>query len=246
MNTREFNKMNMFTSVNSVFQVGNDGIAKIKTLADAQGRFGEKLVVISGREAQYTTVAAGATAAKKNAVDALVAVAMRIVNALFVLGNNMQNEQLKAEFGLKPSDLFHMRELTLIKICCRIAEMGKQYCAELGAYGIVESDLESLAAAIISFRKAREEQQQRLAEVKSGRRMLYKEMIAADNILRNEIDPLMELIKESDPGFYNQYKAARVIKDLRARGPKSEDAEAALEPSPEKTGEPVPELAKAA
>jgi len=246
MNTREFNKMNMFTSVNSVFQVNDGSIAKISTLGDAQGRFGEKLSVISGREARYTTAAAGATASKNNAAVALAAVAMRIVNALFVFGNNTKNEQIKAECALNQSDFYQIRALTLIRICCRIAEMGKQYCAELGAYGIVESDLESLAAAIISFRKAREEQQQRLAEVKSGRRILYKDIAAADNILKNEIDPLMELLKDSDPGFYNQYRAARVIKDLRARGTKSEDAEEALEPSPSETEGPVPDLAKAA
>ena len=242
MNTREFNKMNMFTSVNSVFQLSNDSIAKIRTLADAQGRFGEKLAVISGREARYTTAAAGATASKNNAVDALVAVSMRIVNALFVFGNNTKNEQIKAECALNQSDFYQIRELTLIRICCRIAEIGKQYIAELGAYGILESDLESLAAAIVSFRKARDEQQQRLAEVKSGRRILYEDIAAADNILKNEIDPLMELVKDSDPGFYNQYRAARVIKDLRARGRNNETVPVAAVPATP----PVPQLAIAA
>ena len=245
MNTREFNKMNMFTAVNSVFQLSNDSIAKIRKLAEARGRFNDKLVVITGHEAQYTTAAAGATASKNSAAAALIDVVLRVANALSVLGNNTGNEQMKAECRLRQYGLNRKRALELIKISSRVAEIAQQHVSELDAYGIVDSDIGSLAAAIVSFSKAREEQQQRLAEIKSGRRMLYKDMVVADSILKNEIDPLMELINGSDPGFYNQYWAAQVIKDLRARASKEEQTEATLESSPPKT-EPVVELAKAA
>ena len=71
-------------------------------------------------------------------------------------------------------------------------------------------------------------------------------MAAADNILKNEIDPLMELVKDSDPAFYNQYKAAQVIIDFAARHSSGNGkAEATLETSPPVSPQ-VPELAKAA
>jgi len=245
MNIREFNKMNMFTSVNSVLQLFKDRISNIPALSDATGRFNEKLAQIAGRDAQYTTAAAGATASKNNAAEALIDLTLRVANALFVLGNNTHNEQLKAECRLTPSDLIYTRELALIKIQRRVTELAKQYATELVAYGIADADLASLAVAVESFRKSREEQQQRLTESRSARGLLYEDMTVADGIIKNEIDPLMKLMKDVDAGFYNQYQAARVIKDLRGRAPKNGKPEVTPEP-PAPVNVPVPELAAAA
>lgn len=217
MNTREFNKMNMFTAVNSVFQLSNDSTAKIKKLAEAISRFDEKLKVISGHDSEYTLAAAGATAAKKSAANALIDAVMRTANALSVLGDHTGNEQLKAECRIYSSRLFQLRDLELIKLGSHIAEIVQQHAAELGDYGIADSDRAALAAAIESFSKMREGQQQRISEVKSVRGMLYKDIAEAATILKNEIDPLMELVKTGNIELYNQYWAARVIKDLGGR-----------------------------
>jgi hypothetical protein len=230
MNFHEFNQMNMFTSVNSVFQLNKDSIAKIKALTDATGRFNDKLAVVAERDAQYTSAAAGATASKKSSANALIDVVLRTSNALLVLGNNTANEQLKAECRLNPSDLSRIRDLELLRICCHVAELAHQYATDLAAYGIAEPDLESLAAAITSFRKARDEQQQRLSEVTSVRGMLYEDMVEVANILRKEVDPLMELIKADHIEFYNQYWVARKIKDLHGRSSKNEKADVTLVP----------------
>jgi hypothetical protein len=36
----------------------------------------------------------------------------------------------------------------------------------------------------------------------------------ADDILGNQMDTIMEVFRESDTQFYNEYKNARVIRDL--------------------------------
>jgi hypothetical protein len=245
MNFREFNQMNMFTAVNSVFQLSKDSIAKIKALEGATGRFNDKLADIASRDAQYSTAAAGATAAKRSASTVLTDTVLRSANALFVLGNKTGNEQLKAECRIYPSHLFLLRDLTLIRVSSRVAEFAKQYVSELGVYGIAEQDIGSLDAAIASFRKAREEQQQRFSEVTSVRGMLYEVIAEAANILRNEVDPLMELIKVNNIEFYNQYWVARKIRNLHARASKNEKTEATLVP-PIPVSPPAPKLALAA
>lgn len=245
MNVREFNKMNMYTAVNSVLQLFNDRTATIRALSDATERFGERLALIARHDAQYTTTAAGATASKNNAANALIEVTLRIANALFVLGNNTGNERLKAECRLTFSDLKYTRILAMIKICGRVAGLAKQHASELADYGMAEPDFGSIAAAIESLHKARDEQQQGITKCKSGRLLLYKDMAAAAGILKKEIDPLMELMKECDIGFYNQYRAARVIKDLHGRPSKNGKTRATLEASIPSTA-PVPELTIAA
>ena len=218
MNSHEFNKMNMFTAVNAVLHLNSKAIAKIDMLSEASGRFDEKLAHISRRDARYTTVSAGATASKNNAADTLADLTLRIANALLVLGNITENEQLRTECRLNPSNLRHIRIINLVKICNRIGELARQYAAELPSYGISKQDISLHTETIESFRQKRDEQQQRLTEGKSARGMLYDDFTEANDILRNQIDPLMELVKHSDTGFYNQYRAARVIRDLHGRG----------------------------
>jgi hypothetical protein len=223
MLSREFNKMNMFTAVNAVLQLFCEVVAKIEAFSKAADKFNDKLVHIARRDAQYTTAASGATASKNSAADTLIDLTLRIANALFVLGNNTQNEPLKSQCRLRPSRLSRCRALELKRISKRIAELARQCVSELPAYGITESDLASHTEAFELFCKIRDEQQQRLAEAKSARGLLSEDLAEANDILKNQIDPLMELVKHSDAEFYNQYKAARVIRDLRGRGSKKED-----------------------
>ena len=143
MNRHEFNRMNMFTAVNAVLQLFTGVIAKIGALADATEKFDEKLEDIARHDARYTTTAAGATAAKNSAADALGDMTLRIANALLVLGNNTGNEQLRAECRITPSTLRHIRALRLLTICGRIDELARQHAPELSGYGITKRDIRS-------------------------------------------------------------------------------------------------------
>ena len=44
--------------------------------------------------------------------------------------------------------------------------------------------------------------------------MLHNASPATDEILKEELDTIIELVKSRDTEFYNQYRAMRVIKDL--------------------------------
>jgi predicted transcriptional regulator len=52
------------------------------------------------------------------------------------------------------------------------------------------------------------------AESKAARAALTQQFQEVDEILKEDIDTLMELMKQRNKEFYNQYQAARVIKDL--------------------------------
>ena len=217
MNTREFNRMNMFTAVNSVLKLFGKTIKTIGALFEAADEFDRKLALVAKRDAQYTSVISGATAAKNSAADTLIDVTLRIANALLVFGTITENEPLKAKCRLTTANLHYIRALELVRISVRIAELGKQYATELSTYGITESDLLMLTEAIDSFRTARNTQQQRFAESKSARGLLSDTFTETYCILKNQLDPLMELVKHDDIEFYTQYRAARVIRDMHGR-----------------------------
>jgi len=43
---------------------------------------------------------------------------------------------------------------------------------------------------------------------------LYGLFDKTDDLLNDEVDAIVEVVKETQPDFYNQYFGARVIKDL--------------------------------
>jgi hypothetical protein len=123
--------------------------------------------------------------------------------------------------------------------CDRTIELAQAHGAELGTYGISTADIESLVAELAAYRKQREEQQLKIAESKAAREMLYASFDEATDILREEIDPLIELVETIDPEFYNRYKAARVIKDIGGHTAKSSKPETPQQDSHEVADTPV-------
>lgn len=56
----------------------------------------------------------------------------------------------------------------------------------------------------------------------------------ADDILREDLDSILETLKEKDPDFYLQYKAARNIRDLggsHSPGNSQSNSDAPTEPA---------------
>lgn len=54
----------------------------------------------------------------------------------------------------------------------------------------------------------------KIPESKVARKILYEAFAEADEILKEEIDKIMEVVKEQHRDFYDQYKAARMIRDI--------------------------------
>ena len=62
--------------------------------------------------------------------------------------------------------------------------------------------------------------------------MLSELFVQADEVLKEEIDPMMQVFRMSDAEFYNEYRAARVIRDLGVRHTKPGQPAAAPAGSP--------------
>jgi hypothetical protein len=103
--------------------------------------------------------------------------------------------------------------------------------ADLTAYKITEDTLAELQEKIDAFGAALGGKDTGFANRSALRKALTEKFDAADSILTEQIDSLIELIRKNNTLFYNQYFAARVIKDL-GMGKKIEEkpAEAITEP----------------
>ena len=80
--------------------------------------------------------------------------------------------------------------------------------------GVDKEAVEDLKTKVTVYENLLESKESKTAESKAARQELGEIFDQADEILSEELDNMIELIKDSDQDFYNKYQAARVIKDI--------------------------------
>jgi hypothetical protein len=242
MNSKELNKLSMLYAIQSVLKKHADIVKSNAALDEAGKYYNDKIAAILAKDNKYLTIKSGAIASKNNAAGELIIIGQKFANALFSLGRKINDDALKAECGLTPSDFNCFRDVELEQKCNHLLECARIHVNELAAYNL---DITRLETALATFRTRSEIVPQKKAESKASRQNLSMEFHAANQILRKDLDKLIELVKETAPDFYGEYKAARVISDLHGRRPGNNNAGATTE-TKTPASPPTPKLAIAA
>jgi hypothetical protein len=214
MNTYEKNKMAIFHAANAVLTQHQSVVDALPPLAEAAVKFRGSVDEIEERDTRYTTITVGSTAAKNSAIDKAASFTLRFSNALYALGRKTGNEQLKGECRITMSELMHKREGEFEQFCLRVAELAKSFSADIAVYGITAEEIDAYEKALATYRQLADSMQQKFAESKATREALHDSFKAADDILKEDLDTMVEMIKEGNPDFYRQYMAARTIRDI--------------------------------
>jgi hypothetical protein len=85
----------------------------------------------------------------------------------------------------------------------------------LAAFAITPTMLEDLKSRIVAFEEALKDVSTGMAERVGTRSKLSELSVHMDEVLKEEIDPMMQVFRVTDPEFYNEYRSARVIKKPR-------------------------------
>lgn len=214
MNTHETNKMTMFNSVMGVLGSNQEIVKARPPLAEASENLNQTVADIERINGEYIGVTEGAVAAKNNALDDLIERVFRLGNGIFALGRKTGNEQYKSAGNQAISDLKNMREADVVNHCSKIAEIAGACAAELAVFDVTAGDIEAFNKALETYRQKVTEKEVKTAESKAARKSLRESFKKADDILSNDIDTLMELVKTGSPAFYRLYRAARTIRDI--------------------------------
>ncbi|HMA64781.1 MAG: hypothetical protein ACM31E_11375 [Fibrobacterota bacterium] len=213
MNKTEKNKVTMYYAVNAVLANHQASIDSFAPLADAVTSFRKYLNEIMER-AQESAGTVGATASKNNALDDMTERTYHISNALYTFGRRTNNEEIKGVSKLSLSDIYHLRENELVQYCARILTLAQTNAEALAPYTITAEMITTLGQTIDTYRHHADSKDTRFAGSKAAREVLFNLFANADELLREDIDTMVELLKNNNNDFYNQYNAARTIKDI--------------------------------
>lgn len=103
-------------------------------------------------------------------------------------------------------------QFRLLDYSKNLLELIKPVFKELQEFGLTQEMKHDLKHKIHRFEKLMTEPRQLISERHTTILILKAEIAEAYQILKNQVDPLMELLKE-DREFYLSYKSARMIVD---------------------------------
>lgn len=214
MNKREENKYSMYKGVEKVLDENASVITPMTAFNDSVKSFKSILQQISDKDNQYRTVSKGATATKDNAEDDLIEIILKVASSAYVYGRKTKNESLKALCKVTPSELRQMRDTVLLQKGKDLYSKVNPVIGSLNTYGITAAIMTDLQNKTNTFESTLGSKESKFADSKASRQDLGKLFDDADDILKEEIDTFMDVIKEANVSFYNKYQAARVIKDV--------------------------------
>ncbi|KAF0138811.1 MAG: hypothetical protein FD122_3693 [Stygiobacter sp.] len=231
MNRYETNKYNMFKAVNAVFEQNSSVTTEYPALGEALTGFNSVIAEIDATDKKYITSTDGKTVTKNLLEDELIGEVLPVKSALYAYAVKTKNEELKVLTVESESALKRMRDPEFLRKAELIKAEAQKHLADLAPYKISEATLAELQEKIEAFGAALGGKDTGFANKSALRKALTEKFDAADGILTEQMDTLIELIRKNNTLFYNQYFAARVIKDL-GMGKKVEEkpAETITEP----------------
>jgi hypothetical protein len=153
---------------------------------------------------------------KDAAHDALVEAAFTVLSVLGAFAFKSKNVELKTKVDFSHSDLVRMRDVTLSETAKAALALGNTYkdADDAKLCGLTSEKLTVLETQIETFGTAK----QGISEGGTVRSSTVKALEAkfkdVDVYLTNFVDKLIESLKNDAPNFFNEYNAARVIRDL--------------------------------
>jgi hypothetical protein len=140
-----------------------------------------------------------------------------VCSGLKALASAGGNPQLSSQVDYSRSDLARGREAEVVNRCRTLLELGQANATVLATkYNITNGDLDALETAITGFTAVQPKPRQGKASSAAATRDLAMLFTRLDEVLANQIDPLMEKFLKTDAAFYNEYHTARSIVDVTA------------------------------
>jgi hypothetical protein len=217
MNKQYENKLTMYEGLWTFFGTNADIVTAVPMLKSSVDEFGTTLAAIHLKSSEVSTATTGKAAMKYKAEEDMIALLLPVSCALFVYAKRKGNAELMEKTRMTENGLRKLRDTELAGRAETIAALAGENAAYLAPAKITEDTIADLKIQVDAYRKALGDREKSVAERKGARMTLEDQFDRMDDLLEEEIDPEMELIRASNTEFYNKYFALRVVKDTGIR-----------------------------
>jgi len=211
------NKLTMYEAVQSLLEANGDKTAGIPAFVGSIASFRGAVQSIKQKSTELDAAGAGKAAAKSRAEDELLTALMPVASALFVHAGIQKDDELREKATVTEGGLRRLRDTELAGKASALLSLANERLSVLTGYGITEAALKDLQAKADAYSTSIAQRETGGAQKAGARANLLELFDVADRTLNDQLDHLIELVRRSNTQFYNEYFAARVIKDLGTR-----------------------------
>lgn len=209
---RVINKLSMYIAVLGVLRSHQSIVAGVKALDDAVKLLTDLLREISGKSEEASQK--GKVALKGEREQNVVDSALVVSSGLYALASSTNDAELKEKTRTTRSALMSLRDLELITFGRTSLALAVDRAAQLADYNVTQEAIGNLEQAIVGFVAAMEATAGERSARKGASQSRLSLLDEVDQLLNERIDKLMITVRPSQPEFFDEYKAARVIRDL--------------------------------
>jgi hypothetical protein len=227
LDKKEHNKYAMLRAIASVFAKHLSTAETIPALVEAINKLNRGISLVEKKDDEYLNITKGLTLHKRKTAKELTELSVTICGALYVYGQKVENAQILGIADVNDSSLKRMRESELLQKCKNISEHVQSNQQHLVPYGITAEQVTEYVSKVKIYDEALSKKNSKHNEKVASRNALRKAFTSVDELLKKELDKLMEQMKKRDIDFYNHYQQSRSVKELGIRHRKTdEDAKA--------------------
>lgn len=213
MDARKENKLSSYKAVETVLDENQNIWQGLVAFVAAVAAFKTSIQTINGLEQSRNGGTKGVTASKQAKRDAMSAAALEVAGGVRAYASANDDKELLAKVDYSASDFRNARDTEAATICQGIRDTANANVANLADCGVTANDLAALQTKINAYNAAIGKPRTKLSTNRAAGAMMDAEFDAADKVLDEQLDGLIEKYKVSQPSFYQAYVAAREIVD---------------------------------
>lgn len=203
----------MFLNTQEILDVNTALWSGIPVLLGVKNNFDELIQRIEATNQKTLPASKAVTASKATVLNALAQKAVALAGGLLAYAAITGNDRLAGEVKLVKSDFDRARETDVEALVAPVIRHARNELENLADYGITEAMITEVETSLDDF-KALIGQPRTIRNQAFAAMTLLDELFdAANNLLKNQLDPLMIRFKFSDTAFYSAYERARTIVD---------------------------------
>ena len=216
MRTTHNNRIRMFKTTNSVLEENKAAWTAMAPFAAAVQDFKDKIFAIDLAAQKQETATAGAALDRASAREALEDVLFLASEALGVLAHSADDNELRDLTDVRPSGLQRLSDEELANFAHSIVAQTSGRKTELATLQVSDTNMTELNEALDDFEKSKSAPRAAIANRMAQTESLAEQIREANDILRNQLDRMVNLFRRSHPDFVAAYRGARVIVDRPA------------------------------
>jgi len=224
MNRTQTNRVTMYKTVDEYLVGRNSVWSTMAPFAAAMLQYRDKLAAIDPVAQRQETPVTGAGADKAEARDALEDVLFLTCQALGVLAHTNNDHELRALVDVRPTTLDRLGEEELANRAANVIAKADAQKTQLATLQVTQANLDELAEALSDFQAVKAKPRSAVVERAVQTGSLSGLIREAGNTLRDQIDPMVNLFRRTNPEFVAGYRSARVIVDRRGSRPQPVEA----------------------